>query len=235
MIYALYGNDTRASREKLHALLGTLLKKRPRAEYFHITSENKDAYSTEELLASRGLFEEKYIVVFDGVLETEGKELLPLLKEMKVSGHAFIFIEGALDAKTKEKLKRHAEKIQEFQTTEENKIRFNIFSITDAFGERDRKKLWMLFHKAKTENVSDEEIHGILFWQAKNFLLARNARSAKESGLNPFVYKKALGALKHYSESELTSLAKRLMSLSHDARRGLHEFDIALERFILSI
>lgn len=235
MIYAFYGNDTRASREKLHALVDILLTKRPHAEYFHITPENKDAYSVEELLVSQGLFEKKYIIVFDGVLEAEGEKLLPLLKDMKISDHAFIFIEATLDAKTKGKLEKHAGKIQEFQTAGKNKVRFNIFSLTDALGERDRVKLWVLFHRAKKENVSGEEIHGILFWQAKNFLLARNARGAKESGLNPFVYKKASSALRHYSEGELRSLAKRLMSLSHDARRGMHTFDIALERFILNV
>ncbi|MBI2618271.1 hypothetical protein HYW58_02350 [Candidatus Kaiserbacteria bacterium] len=237
MIYALYGNDTHTSREKLHALLHTLCKKRPRAECFHITSENRETYNIQELIVSRGLFEEKYIVVLDGLLEAgeTRDELLLLLKDMKESEHIFIFLEETLDAKTREKFERHAEKIQQFQTTGGKKNRFNAFLLTDAFGERDRKKLWTLLQRAKRENVSDEEIHGILFWQVKNMLIAKETRNAKESGLNPFVHKKASQALSRFSEKELETLAKTLVSLSHDARRGVHEFDTALERFVLSV
>ena len=241
MIYLLYGNDTTASRKKLHTLLSGLFKKRPDAEYFHLTSENVSEISVEELVSSQGLFEQKYIVVFDNLFEDKGKEnnrkaeLLKMLKEMQKAEHVFIFLEGKLDKKTITKFEKYSEKTQEFSKTELKKERFNTFSLTDALGKRDRKSLWTLYQKAREENIACEEIHGILFWQVKSMLLALQSSSAKEAGLNPFVFNKSKSFLRNYSEGEMKGLSKKLVALSHDARRGMHEFDIALERFILSL
>ncbi|MFC1730950.1 hypothetical protein ACFL6I_11515 [candidate division KSB1 bacterium] len=241
MIYLLYGNNTHASRKKLHTLLDGLFKKRPDAEYFHITPENISEFSVEELISSQGLFEQKYIVVLDNLFEGKAKEnnrkeeLLKLLKEMQSAEHVFIFLEGKLDKKTSTRFEKYAEKIQEFSAEEKKKERFNTFSLTDALGKRDRKGLWTLYQKAKLEHVADEEIHGILFWQVKSMLLALQSSNAKEAGLNPFVFNKSKGFLKNYSEKEVRSLSQKLIALSHDARRGIHEFDVALERFILAL
>ena len=112
---------------------------------------------------------------------------------------------------------------------------FNVFALTDALGERDRKKLWTLYQRAKYAEVSPEEIHGILFWQVKSMLLAKNAKNAEEAGLKPYPFKKSVGFLKHYTGGEVEHLSRKLLSVSHDARRGLHDFDIALERFVLNI
>ena len=241
MIYLLYGNDTHTSRKKLHALLNSLFKKRPDAEHFHITSENISNFSVEELVSSQGLFEQKYIVVLDNLFPDKVKdkdkrsELLKLLKEMQIAEHVFIFLEGKLDKKTTTRFEKYAEKIQEFSVEEKKKERFNTFSLTDALGKRDRKNLWTLYQKAKVENIADEEIHGILFWQIKSMLLTLQSSSAKEAGLNPFVFSKSKGFLKNYSEEEVRSLSQKLIELSHDARRGIHDFDTALERFILAL
>jgi DNA polymerase III delta subunit len=241
MIYLLYGNDIQTSRKKLHTLLDGLFKKRPDAEYFHITSENASEFSVEELISSQGLFEQKYIVVLDNLFEDKAKEnnrkdeLLKELKEMQKAEHIFIFLEGKLDKKTLTRFEKYAEKVQECSVDEKKKERFNTFSLTDALGKRDRKSLWTLYQKAKVERIADEEIHGILFWQVKSMLLALQSSNAKEAGLNPFVFSKSKGFLKNYSEKELRGLSQKLVALSHDARRGIHEFGVALERFILAL
>ena len=237
MIYLLYGNDTHASRKKLHTLLDGLFKKRPDAEYFHITTENISEFSVEELISSQGLFEQKYIVVLDNLFEDKDKrdEFLKMLKEMQGAEHIFIFLEGKLDKKTTTRFEKYAEKIQEFSTEVKKKERFNTFSLTDALGKRDRKSLWTLYQKAKLEHIADEEIHGILFWQVKSMLLALQSASAKEAGLNPFVFNKSKEFLRNYSEKEVRGLSQKLITLSHDARRGIHGFDTALERFILAL
>lgn len=241
MIYLLYGNDTHTSRKKLHTLLDGLYKKRPDAEHFHINSENISEFNVEELISSQGLFEKKYIVVFDNLFPDKVKdkdkkdELLKYLKEMQSAEHVFIFLEGKLDKKTVTRFEKYSEKIQECSTEEIKKERFNTFSLTDALGKRDKKGLWTLYCKAKTENIADEEIHGILFWQVKSMLLALQNTNAQEAGLNPFVYSKSKGFLRNYSEREVHSLSQALIELSHDARRGIHEFDTALERFILAL
>ncbi len=241
MIYLLHGNDIQTSRKKLHILLDGLFKKRPDAEYFHITPLNYSEFSVKELVSSQGLFEQKYIVVLDNLFEDKVKEnnnreeLVKYLKEMQDAKHVFIFLEGKLDKKTLTKFEKNAEKVQECSVVEIKKERFNTFSLTDALGKRDKKQLWTLYQKAKFEHIADEEIHGILFWQVKSMLLASVSDSAKEAGLNPFVFNKSKSFLKNYSEGEVGKLSKKLISLSHDARRGIHEFDVALERFILAL
>jgi hypothetical protein len=82
-----------------------------------------------------------------------------------------VILEGKLLASEVKKFEKHAEKVQEFvdeaEEIGEERNGFKIFSITDAFGKRDRKEMWVLYTKAKRKNISDEEIHGILFWQVK--------------------------------------------------------------------
>ena len=241
MIYLLYGNDTHTSRKKLHTLLDGLFKKRPDAEYFHITSENILDYSIEELISSQGLFDKKYIVVLDNLFEDSVKEnnkkdeLVKCLKEMQKAEHVFIFLENKIDKKTKIRFKKYTERIQEFTVKEIKKEKFNIFSLTDAFGRRDKKSLWILFQNAKAKGISDEEIHGILFWQVKSMLLTLQNNSAKEAGLNPFVFNKSKGFLKNYSDKDLRGFSQNLITLLHNSRRGICEFNISIERFILAL
>jgi DNA polymerase III delta subunit len=237
MIYLLYGNDAYTSRAKLHTLIDGLFKKRPNAEYFHITSENISEISLEELIFSQGIFEQKYIVVFDNVFQdkVQKENLLKHIKEMQGVEHIFIFLEEKLDKKTIDKFKRYAQKIQEFNKSETKKEKFNVFSLTDSLGKRDRKNLWFLYQRAIDEHIPAEEIHGILFWQVKSMLLAMLSDSAKDAGINPFVFNKSKGFLKNYSPQEVHNLSKKLMMLSHDSRRGIHDFNVALEMFTLSI
>ncbi|MCW9054917.1 MAG: hypothetical protein OQJ98_03005 [Candidatus Pacebacteria bacterium] len=237
MIYLFYGTDTQRSRVKLHKLLDALAKKRPGAELFFVTLENSDAYHLAELTGSQGLFEQKYIVVFDQLFADKDKkeELTGAFKEMQTTEHMFIFLEGKLDKKTLTRFEKYAEKVEEFTAKETKKERFNTFALADALGGRDRKGLWTLYQRAKRENIADEELHGLLFWQVKSMLLASQCGSAKEAGLNPFVFQKATRFLKNYTEPELRALSSKLVALSHDARRGIHDFDVALERFILNV
>lgn len=238
MIYLLYGTDTIKSRKKLHTLLDSMFFKKPDASYVRVDTENFDEGRMEELVSGQGLFENKYIIVFDNLFADKNiKEIvLKAIKEISKSQNIFIFLEERLNKTELKRFEKYAEKIQKLNS--ESKLqekKFDIFSLTSAFGMRDKKELWVLYQKAKLNNVSDEEIHGILFWQVKSMLLSLNAQSAMESGLNPFVFRKSLGFLKNYSESELKKLSSSLVSLYHDARRGIHEMDTALEKFILGI
>src|SRR3989344_5335141 len=92
----------------------------------------------------------------------------------------------------------------------------------------------------KFEKEGDDEgfllyVISMLFWQAKNMLLAASAGSAAEAGMKPFPFQKAKQALKNYSPEELRSPSSKLISIPHDARRGLHDLAVSLERFVLSI
>ena len=78
-------------------------------------------------------------------------------------------------------------------------------------------------------NVSDEEMHGILFWGTKNMLLCKKAKSVTETGLSSFVYRKTKSYSNNYSEDELTNISNKLVKMYHFARRGQTPLNIAFE------
>jgi DNA polymerase III delta subunit len=239
MIYLLYGNDADKARAKLHELVGGLLKKKPDAAHRSINDETFSEGEIEELVSSLGLFSSKSIVEFNNVFRNkEAKEiLLKRLADIAKSENVFVFLEGALLKKELAAFEKHAEKVQEFSVGEKAPAgkAFNVFSLTDAFGRRDKKQLWVLFTKAKMKDVADEEIHGILFWQLKAIIQSLSAKNAKDAGLNPFVYQKSSGFARNFSEEELLNSSMKLVALYHDARRGIVDFTGGLEQFILEM
>lgn len=104
----------------------------------------------------------------------------------------------------------------------------------DAFAEKNRKKAWTLFLRATgDEHVAPEIVHGILFSQVKNMLLAK--KEDKNPGVHPFVFQKAKRYALNFKTEELEKLSASLVELYHDGRRGICDMHIALERFILNI
>ncbi len=236
MFYFLHGNDFTKARAKLHELLEILAKKKPNAALFKIDAENWEQSNIDEFIGGQGLFEHKYIVVVDKVFQNkEAKEnILSKLKEISASDNVFIFIEDEVDKTTLTKIEKKAEKVQEFSKDEVVvKKEFNTFSLTDALGNKDKKNLWILYQKALANNVEPEQIHGILFWQVKSMLLAQSSPDAKAAGLNPFVYKKSLGFARNFTETELKHISSQLIHLYHEARRGMVDFEVGLERWVL--
>ncbi|VAW11996.1 hypothetical protein MNBD_BACTEROID05-735 [hydrothermal vent metagenome] len=239
MIYLLYGEDTTKAREKMHSIVDSMCAKKPDASLFKMDSYNFNHAQLEEFVMSAGLFVQKYIVVLDNVFENkEYKEVVVgKVKEIGASENVFVILEGKLDKKTVTKIEKKAEKVQEFakNTLSEKKKDFNIFSLTDAIGRRDRKKAWVLFQQATAGGVSPENIHGTIFWGVKSILLATGARTAKEAGLNPFVFSKSVLFSKNFKKGELENISSKLISIYHEARRGGTELGVALEIFILSV
>jgi DNA polymerase III delta subunit len=240
MIYLLYGSDTEKSRNKLHELVESLVKKKPDASHERMNDENFDASHLEELIGGMGLFSLKAIIEMDNVFRNkDGKDaVLERLKEIGQSDNIFVFLEGELTKADLGKFEKYAEKVQEFSSKtigEKKKEEFKLFSLTDAFGRRDKKQLWVLYTKAKMREISDEEIHGMLFWQVKAMLQAKAASDAKSAGLNPYVFQKSQGFLRNFEQGEVEAISSKLVSIYHLARRGIHDFDIALEKFILEV
>lgn len=235
MLYVIHGNDTDAVLAKGRALVEKLLVKRPDAEVVRVTDESFDAAFVRSLAGTQGLFEKKIIAVLDRVpLEGGGvPNFLPLFRD---SDNAFILLADEVSVKDAEELMKHAEKTVICDAPPRAPEReFNMFALTDAFGARDKKRLWVLFTHALSAGASAEEIHGILFWQAKALALAAGAASAAEAGMKPFPFSKAKSFLKNFSREEAVRLPDTLVALYHDARRGSIPLGIALERFILGL
>lgn len=239
MIYLIYGSNFTRTREKMREILATQLKKDPDASYFRFEIDTWEPSRLEELIASKGLFQKKLVVILDNLLADKevSKEILENIKSLAESENIFVFIESTLTKEVIKKMERVALKVQCFDDEEvaEKEEKFKIFTLADAFGAKDKKKLWILYQKALRSYIAHEQIHGILFWQVKAMLMSLQAKSAKESGLNPYVYSKSLRFAKNYTEDELKKLSTELVRTYHESRRGIIDFESALERFVLSI
>lgn len=244
MIYLLHGADMDKSRAKMREMSDALRKKQPDAAYFRMDAEHWNQAELEEYCGGQGLFSNRFVIVLDRLLENE--EIAPVLLEqievVAASPNIFIVLEGKMDKDSLKKLEKHAEKVQEFEetaaqkaVTAKSKERFNVFSLAEALGKRDRKNLWVLYRRALDEDIAPEEIHGTLFWQAKSIALARQAKSAKEAGMKDFPFTKAKGYANNFSEKETGELLNRLIRMSHDSRRGKADISLALEELALTI
>lgn len=239
MLYLLYGTDTLKSRKKLNSLVNTLLSKKKDAMLIRVNSENFSPKEILNLAESQGLFESRSIIVFDSIFEniTDKEIILDNIKSLQKSENIFILLEGKLDKESVAKISKFAEKIQEFDApkTQKKKSQFNIFELSDALGGKDRKRLWVIYQTGKLHNISDEEMHGILFWGTKNMILAKSAKNSEDAGLSLFVYNKAKNFCKNFENRELENISAALLEIYHDARRGIRPFDIGLEQFLLTI
>jgi DNA polymerase III delta subunit len=236
MLYFLYGNDTAKSRKKLHELLDSAQKKRPDAEIFKVTSENWSEGQFDELLVSRGLFEAKYTVVLDNLFEKKDVKqyFLDKLDEVGASEQIFLVLEGGVLAGDLKKIEKAAKQVQEFKKAEA-KERTNIFAVANGLVEKDKKKLWISLVDFLGKGIAAEEIHGILFWQVKNMLLAGKAKDMKEAGLSPFAYKNALTGSRQYRAGELEKMSGELVLMTHKVRQGEGELSVMLEKWVLGL
>ncbi|MCR4284068.1 MAG: hypothetical protein NUV64_01990 [Parcubacteria group bacterium] len=119
----------------------------------------------------------------------------------------------------------------------------NIFHLTDAFGSKDKRRAWVLYQKALLSGLPAEEVFWKLSWQVKNILLVKRMseelkKSAeeiiKESKINPFVVKNCLSFAKNFETDKLNDLYLELVDIYNSVRKGKTEFDISVEKFLLS-
>ena len=237
MLYVIHGTDIEKAREKSHALFEALREKKPDASAGVITMEEITLERLEELTQTQGLFENKQILFMDRTLENKDvrEVMLEKIDAIAESPNIFIFFEGKLTKEILKKLEKRAEKITEYEATEEKKKEGSFFALADALGSRDKKSFWILLREALDQDAAAEELHGILFWQAKSLALAAKTNSAGEARINPFVYSKAKRFVSNFKEGEIDSLLTRLVHMYHRAHRGEVDFEIELEKLALDI
>jgi len=236
MFYFLHGTDTHKARRKLHQFLDLAEKKRPLAELFKITTENWSEGQFDELLVSRGLFEQKYTVVLDNLFERkEIKDyILERMENVATSEQIFLMLEGKVDGPTLKNIEKFSKQVEEFAKSENIKHSvFNIFSITEGLVRKDKKHLWISYVDLLSKGAPAEEIHGILFWQVKNMILASKGGNQKETRLSPFVYKNALTGARKYRTEEFVTMSSQLVDMTHRVRQGEGDLEVMLEKWIL--
>ncbi len=207
MIYILSGNDNKKKNIYIKGLLKNNLP-----IYVSETEINKEMFFN--YASSVSLFEEVPVVIVENVIKNEivvfKPEDLAILKE---SGAVFVFLEGSLLAADLKKFKKYGT-VEDFKA---NIIKptgkTNVFNIADAYSRRDKIGTWFSYREAVSQNVSPEEISGIIFWKIKTMILS---------------------GTKSFSKDELKNKSSELVSLYHRSHLGEVDFTIGLEKFILS-
>ena len=214
MLY-VFGGGAKA-RSKMRATLATLEKRAPLAHVVRITNEDIEQVSIEDLLAAKGLFYAKRIVVFDNAFgeKTAQEKATPHLKDMARSEHIFLVLEEAPSAGLKKQLMMHATKAEISEGKEKQKEIVD-WSATNALESRDAGKLWVALMKSFMRGVPAEQVHGQLFWKAKQMLLEKRFCA--------------------FTEQEVRNIIAVLAELPHTARRTGIDLEYALERLALRI
>ncbi|MBX4200117.1 hypothetical protein KW790_01485 [Candidatus Parcubacteria bacterium] len=115
------------------------------------------------------------------------------------------------------------------------KAEFNVFTLTDAISERNKRNAWITYERALASGLAAEEIFWRVVWGVKNILIAAKTNSALDAGMNPFVYRKSKGALNKWKVEELEDLSEKLVVGYHEARRGEVEIETFLEKILLNL
>ncbi len=244
MLYVFHGTQISKSIEKAHALIDSLRTKRPDAFYVKIESDGWRNMIIEEHLGGQGLFSNKYIIFLDRVTEnSEAKEILAsFVPAMQESANIFIVSECKINAELKKTFDKNADKVVisdeakvpfVYGKSSASKNDFNIFTLADAVGGREKMKAWMIYREAIKNGLEAESILGTLFWQVKSMIIATNSKSAVDAGLKPFVYEKSKKHAKNYSKEELNNLLENIIVLYHDGHRGLINMELGIERMML--
>ncbi len=207
MIHILVGGDTKNKSNYIKELTG-------KSESFFIPTN----LLTKDLLMSYSsnisLFGESPFIIAENILNDDNLIFLQEeLNSLKDSETIFIIKEDKMSVPLQKKYKNYGN----IKIFEEKKIipisKFNIFSLTDAYSNRDKIKTWIIFNNAILSGLEPEAIAGVLFWKIKTMIL-NGSRS--------------------FNKEELKSQSSHIVSLYHKAHRGESDFAISLEQFILS-
>lgn len=187
---------------------------------------------------SQGLFGGTTLVVMDQVLDKKEaqKIFLAHLETLVQSKNIFLVIESAFDKGSLGLVREKVEHFFEYLAKKADyRPAFNIFSLGDALGARNKKDLWVLYQQAVSAGLSSEEIQGTLFWQVKNMALMKSGSPKGDCGLSPFVAQKAKKFCMNYTKEEIMNLAHGLTRIFHEDRRGGEPMLTAIEKFILAL
>ena len=210
MLYVIIGEDPKARIETRHKLWKKGLEE---FDLQRITAEELVSLANTRTLIDepRGFFLRG---IFSQNTPTELKEgILEIAKELVHSHHTFIIEEEKILAKSLERFKKAGATIESYGTLAK-KERFNVFGLSGALGQRDRKKLWLLLMSAFEEGLSAENIAGVLAWKARTAL----ASSKTKEDRAPF-----------------EKISRDLVVLYHDSHRGVGDLELLLERFVLTL
>ena len=228
MIHVFVGTDNEAKKRSL----GDLLRNYNDREVLYFDSESFDQDTFLNSLSGGDMFSQKYVGVLRDLVFDKKHSIFEKIERMKESETVFVVLEETILKAGTEMLKPHASTWKALDLPKGRDEKFNIFSITDAFGARDKKSTWVMLQKALRSGVTSDEILNILIWQAKNLLITKREAIMKNTGLSLFVYEKARKYSANYTLPELETMSRSLVSMFHESHLGL-ETEPNLEKFLL--
>lgn len=236
MLHIIYGKDREKGRVRFRAAREELEKKYT-DDRLVVEGEVSDGF-LDTIASSQGLFGDATLFVFDCVFDKKNEQeiLLARVGDLISSPNGFLIFEPLLEKTIADEIKTAGGIVDEYAGKKvDYRPDFNIFSLGDALGARNKKELWVLYQEAVNNGLSAEEISGTLFWAVKNIALMKTAKTGDDCGLSPFVAKKSRGFAEKYSEEEIVNLSRSLVMMYHEAHRGGEPMEIALERFVLGL
>ena len=233
MLYVFCGDRFKA-RELSKEFVAVCRKKRAGAEYIYL-SPAAIHHSLEELLSGQGLFEQKYIVFCDEMInDPSGQHLVDNLPLYLASPHMFVVFEPSLDARDEKKLSGAGAVIKRLreQKTDSEDMR-PVFVFVDVFLRGDRESSFTALHSLLRSGVLPSSVLNMLLWQLRVLVLVSQSASSAAAGVKPFVYTKAQKALAGIDDP--FGLFVRAEEIVREGRlRGAADTEIA-EYFVLSL
>ena len=204
MLKFIVGKDTERADVRRKELAGFVLRETLRGDELSISSlEGKASEET--------LFGDTRAYVAEGEIdESFAKELVSIAGLLLSSSHLFVFEAegGAPLLKLLEKTKGEIIKVK----APPKEKTFDVFSLSNAYANKDKKKLWLLLQEAYEAGIAPEALVGILSWKARTVLAQKGAKDEKA-----------------------VAQSSALVSMYHDAHRGEGDLSLLLERFVLSL
>lgn len=237
MLHLFTGSDTAAAKAEA--------RKRATGAEVVVLGEGGEPFERAlGFLGALGLFSSAVALIIDRPLETpEGQELVRnYSKKFHESGVDVFIIQPETYSQVLKNLgiKKEEERevfpqgveIVEFgkKVTEE---RLLPFGLSDAFMRGDRKNAWIEFRKLISAGAGIEELHGTLSWAVRSALIAAKTKSAKEAGIQPFVYTKSKRFAEKMGVPAVEEFSRRLVAVYHDARAGKADMELGVEKLIL--
>lgn len=230
MLAIFYGND----RLKISKRVSDFVSNQEVDEIISFDDSNVVVDELLNFCEQTALFGGRKLIKLDGVFEND-EVLSSVVKNAEAfskSDNIFVFLEAKILAPDLKKLKSFASICEESKLEEKPKEKFNIFSLADALGRRDKKTLWVLYLKALRSGKAPEEISGTIFWQLKTMMILEQGGGKT---LSPYVVSKNKVSIKNFKKGELATISSKLIENYHEARRGRGDMEVALERLILSL
>ena len=237
MIHIIHGKDQSRAYKRFSELSKKVLTENPNISVYRFSPENFLVSSLDELVQAQSLFGGGHLVLAENLLGNENSRgaILTSLQNLSDSPHTFVFFEEELNKETLEKVTPFA-KVELFASDKEWGDEKPLYALQDAIGAHDKKTIWVSYQKVLYVGFAEEMIFWKLAKYFKSLLIIQKGGGMNEIGTkSDFYFGKLKAQSAKFKERELVAKLGDLISIWHDSHRGLMDFDLALERWLLTL